>query len=120
MKNYKVQIIKTYCIDVKAEENNAELIQRAENILDKNMLNGTEHYMQTGDTDFMVFDVTGTDDARQAEIYKGMKLDKYGLHDDTLPEKATEDAPQDTCDGKHDNVQAIVDCEVCTNSSLLN
>ena len=90
MKNYKVQITKTYCVDVKAKENNAELIQRAENILDQSMLNGTEHYMQTGDTDFVVFDVTGTDDA-----------------------------PQDTCDGKHDNVQAIVDCEVCTNSSLL-
>lgn len=60
-RSYKVQITKTYVIDV-TSINEDSAIQCAENILDMQMLNGTEHYNQTGDTDFMVFDVTNTDD----------------------------------------------------------
>ena len=71
MKNYKISIQKTYTIDVldfTGETPKEELIQEAENKLDKAMLNGTEHYLQTGDTEFTVFDVTGTDDAPTEEV----------------------------------------------------
>lgn len=71
MKNYKITITKTYTVDVldfTGTTPEAELIQEAENTLDQAMLNGTEHYLQTSDTDFIVFDVTGTDDAPQESL----------------------------------------------------
>lgn len=64
MKKYKVEITKTYCVDLLAKEDTAEetLIEQAEIRLDTAMANKTEHYLQTGDTEFTVFDVTNTDD----------------------------------------------------------
>jgi len=61
MNKYKVSITKTYCIDVLATSEE-QVIQLAEPILDQKMLDGTEHYNQTGDTDFMVYEVTNTED----------------------------------------------------------
>lgn len=61
MKKYKVEITKTYCIDVEATSR--ELAEaEAENILDQAMLDGVEHYKQIGDTEFITYDVTNTDD----------------------------------------------------------
>jgi len=64
MNKYKVQITKTYVIDLQLSEvaTQEDIIKVAEDILDAKMLSGTEHYNQTGDTDFLVFDVTNTDD----------------------------------------------------------
>jgi len=61
MNKYKIEITKTYAIDVLAK-NGLEATNKAEEILDADMLAGTEHYRQTGDTDFSIFDVTDTDD----------------------------------------------------------
>lgn len=61
MKKYKVEITKTYCIDVEATSDK-EAIEKAEPILDQAMLDGTEHYKQIGNTDFITYDVTNTDD----------------------------------------------------------
>lgn len=96
MKNYKIQILETtkYIIDVKAESEE-EAKKKADDVWQDICNVGTNHYYMQDDPDCetvvgTIYDVTGTDDA-----------------------------PQDTCDGKHDNVQAILECEVCTNSSLL-
>jgi len=61
MKKYKVQITKTYCIDLLAENEEA-VADTALEKLDGYMLAGEEHYYQTGDTDIETFDVTGSDD----------------------------------------------------------
>lgn len=61
MNKYKVEITKTYCIDV-LEHHENEAIEKAEAILDEKMLQGTEHYLQTGDTVFNTYDVSNTDD----------------------------------------------------------
>ena len=61
MKKYKVEITKTYCIDVKAKtEDGAKYL--AENILEGLEAKDQQHHNQTGDTEFMVYDVTNTDD----------------------------------------------------------
>jgi len=61
MNKYKVEITKTFCLDVRADNE-----EGAKNFAE-NMLTGLEkidqqHYKQTGDTDFLVYDVTDTDD----------------------------------------------------------
>ena len=61
MKSYKVEIEKTYCVDVQADTDK-EAEDLAETMLDSYMKNGIEHYHQTGDTFFTAYDVTGTDD----------------------------------------------------------
>lgn len=61
MKRYKVTIKKEYTIDVLAE-NEEEAKKTTETILDEKMIEGMEHYNQTGDTEFTVYDVTNTDD----------------------------------------------------------
>lgn len=61
MNKYKVQITKTYCIDLLAE-NEKTATDTALEKLDEYMLAGEEHYYQTGDTDIETFDVTNTDD----------------------------------------------------------
>ena len=61
MKKYKIEIEKTYCIDVQ-EDDIFKAKELAEEYLDKAMLAGTEHYNQTGDTNFSVYDVSNTDD----------------------------------------------------------
>lgn len=61
MKKYKIEITKSYVMDVEATAK--ELAEaEAENILDQAMLDGTEHYLQVGDTIFTAYDVTNTDD----------------------------------------------------------
>lgn len=61
MKKYKIEITKTYCIDVLAEDQkHAE--DTALTRLDELMLAGMEHYKQTGDTLITAYDVTNTDD----------------------------------------------------------
>ena len=61
MKKYKVEITKTFCIDVKAKtEDGAKYL--AEDILESIEAKDQQHYKQTGDTEFMVYDVTDTDD----------------------------------------------------------
>ena len=61
MKKYKVEITKTFCIDVKAKtEDGAKYL--AENILESIEAKDQQHYKQIGDTEFMVYDVTDTDD----------------------------------------------------------
>jgi len=65
MKNYKVEITKTYCIDVNAkDEKDAEKI--ADNILDEMESNDNQHYNLTGDN-YTVYDVTNTDDSFNPE-----------------------------------------------------
>lgn len=60
--NNKVEITKTYCIDLLSDETDYEKLQDlACEILDQKMLQGTEHYNQTGDTDYTVYEV-GDDD----------------------------------------------------------
>lgn len=61
MKKYKVEITKTYVIDVLANDRQ-EAENKAQDILDADMLAGTEHYRQTGDTFIQTYDVTNTDD----------------------------------------------------------
>lgn len=61
MKKFKVEITKTYCIDV-LSSNEADAIEDAETLLDGLMIAGAEHYHQTGDTLFTAYDVTNTDD----------------------------------------------------------
>jgi uncharacterized membrane protein len=61
MKNYKVEISKTFCIDVKAK-NEEEAKERAEISLEELEKRDKQVYSQTGDTIFMVYDVTDTDD----------------------------------------------------------
>jgi len=65
MKNYKVEITKTYCIDVNAkDEKDAEKI--ADNILDEMESNDNQHYNLTGDN-YTIYDVTNTDDSFNPE-----------------------------------------------------
>lgn len=61
MKKYKIEIRKTYVIDVLAKSE-ADAIAEAEPTPDQRMLNGTEHYVQIGDTEYTAYDVTNTDD----------------------------------------------------------
>lgn len=61
MKNYKIEITKTFCIDVKAKDEETAKI-KAENILSEFEKDDLQHYHQTGDTEFNVYDVTDTDD----------------------------------------------------------
>lgn len=68
MNKYKIEITKTYCIDILSDETDYEKLQdMASEILDQKMLSGTEHYNQTGDTEYSVYDVTGSDDPFNAE-----------------------------------------------------
>ena len=61
MNKYKVEITKTYCIDVKAKtEDGAKYL--AEDILEGLEAKDQQHYKQIRDTEFMVYDVTNTDD----------------------------------------------------------
>ena len=61
MKKYKVEITKTFCLDVLGEsEEQAKSI--AENSLESLEKDDKHHYNQTGDTEFLVYDVTETDD----------------------------------------------------------
>lgn len=64
MKKYKIEITKTYCVDIEAKGETEQniLTEQAEAILDQKMLAGTEHYLQTNDTEFYVYDVTDTED----------------------------------------------------------
>lgn len=65
MEKYKVEITKSYCIDLLLSEkatDEEQVIAEAEKILDLKMLCGTEHYYQTGDTEFTVYNITDTDD----------------------------------------------------------
>ena len=61
MQNIKVQITKTYCIDVIAKDN-IEALELAKPILDQKMRNGTDHYFETVEPDYIFFDVTNTED----------------------------------------------------------
>jgi len=61
MQNIKVQITKTYCIDIIAKDN-TEALEIAKHILDERMLAGTDHYYETVDPEYTFFDVTNTDD----------------------------------------------------------
>jgi uncharacterized membrane protein len=61
MKKYKVEISKTFCIDVKAK-NGEEAKDRAELDLEELEKEDNQVYSQTGDTIFTVYDVTDTDD----------------------------------------------------------
>ncbi len=68
MKKYKIEITKTYCIDILSDETDYEKLQEmACEILDTKMLQGTEHFFQKGDTEYSIYDVTGTDDPFNAE-----------------------------------------------------
>ena len=61
MNKYKVEITKTFCIDVKAD-NEESAKDRAEIGLVELEAKDRQHNNQTGDTEFMVYDVTDTDD----------------------------------------------------------
>ena len=60
-KKFKIEITKTYCIDVVARTQ-----EEAEDLacvyLDMVMLDGKDVYYQTGNTEFNSYDVTNTDD----------------------------------------------------------
>lgn len=60
-KKYKIEITKTYCIDLLADNEKTATDQALEK-LDEYMLAGEEHYYQTGDTVIETYDVTNTDD----------------------------------------------------------
>ena len=60
-KSYKVQFTKSFVISVTAESE-AEAIEKAERELWQAEETNTAHYLVSGDTDTVVFDVTGTDD----------------------------------------------------------
>jgi hypothetical protein len=64
MQKLKIEITKTYCIDILADDTESQevSIQKAEQILDSRMVSGTEHYLQTSDTDITVYNVTDTED----------------------------------------------------------
>jgi len=61
MKKYKVEITKTFCIDV-YEEDEEKAKNKAEIGLQELEKVDRQHYNQTGDTEFLVYDVTDTDD----------------------------------------------------------
>lgn len=61
MNKYKVEITKTFCLDVEAE-NEEQAKDLAENDLIKLEVEDRQHYYQTRDTDFTVYDITNTDD----------------------------------------------------------
>ena len=67
---YKIEIVKTYCIDIETQNETDQntLNHYAEQFLDRAMLAGSEHYLQTGDTEFVVYDVTHTDDPFTSNI----------------------------------------------------
>lgn len=68
MNKYKIEITRTYCIDILSDETDYEKLQdMACDVLDAKMLQGTEHYNQKGDTEYSVYDVTGTDDSFSTE-----------------------------------------------------
>ena len=61
MNKYKVQITKTYCIDVKAiDQRQAQ--EKADTYLFNSLQEGMGHYLEAGDQDVVVFDITNTDD----------------------------------------------------------
>jgi len=60
MKKYKVEITKTYIIDVLANDRQ-EAENKASEVLDVLMRNGTEHYKE-GEAFYQTYDVTNTDD----------------------------------------------------------
>lgn len=66
MTNYKVQITKTYVIDVVAE-NEAEAQKRAAYVLESKENTLMQHYHESESPDIVVFDVTNTDDAFNPE-----------------------------------------------------
>ncbi len=82
MKSYKIEIEKTYCIDVQADTDK-EAEDLAETMLDSYMKNGIEHYHQTGDTVFTAYDVTGTDDDAflQQDLEEVAELEEKLSHD---------------------------------------
>ena len=61
MNKYKIEITKTFCIDVysKTEE---EAKRLAENELERQEALNIQHYAQTGDTEFTAYEVSETDD----------------------------------------------------------
>lgn len=61
MNKYKIEITKTFCIDVfaKDEETAKSLAERG---LENLEATDQQHNYQTGDTDFIVYDVTDTED----------------------------------------------------------
>lgn len=61
MKNYKVEVYPKFCIDIQAEDEK-EIRDKAEEYLYEAMRNGTAHYLSTGETEYIVYDVTDTDD----------------------------------------------------------
>lgn len=61
MNKYKVTITKEYTVDVQAQSSEGAEAT-AEQVLGTKMLEGTEHYLETSDTVYQVFDVTNTDD----------------------------------------------------------
>lgn len=67
MTKYKISITKTYTVDVLADtQKEAEVM--AEVHLDACMLKGTEHYLQTSDTNFVAYEVEGTDDGEDGNF----------------------------------------------------
>lgn len=60
MKKYKVEITKTYIIDVLANDRQ-QAEDKASSILNVLMRQGTEHYKE-GETFYQTYDVTNTDD----------------------------------------------------------
>lgn len=60
MKKYKVEISKTYTIDVLADDRQ-DAEYKASEVLDTLMRNGTDHYKE-GETFYQTYDVTNTDD----------------------------------------------------------
>lgn len=61
MNKYKVQITKTYVIDVLAS-NQEDAITQAENELEEQESANTQHYSESQDPEIVVFDVTHTED----------------------------------------------------------
>lgn len=64
MNKTKVSITKTYTIDLytKANDTQEDIYKTAETYLNSQILSGTEHYYQTNETEYILFDVTNTDD----------------------------------------------------------
>ena len=72
MYKYKIQIKKTYCIDILSKtlptNDDESLRMEADRILSEKMRNGIDHYNETESPDYMIFDVTNTDDPFDAEV----------------------------------------------------
>jgi len=69
MNKYKVEITKTYCMDVKAW-NRDEAETEAETMLEELEAKDMQHFKQTGDTIFLTYNVTDTDDPFDELIIK--------------------------------------------------